>query len=93
MPIPARARCLSAVMMVFVLVAPANADSILSSSIPSPPVPATVWQRAQRPVAACSTPPKIDGVLDGAAWDSATHAKGFYRFVGTGPVTGSRPRC
>lgn len=45
-----------------------------------------VWTREQIPVASCSTPPRIDGVLNDPAWRTATHATQFFRRRGDAPV-------
>ena len=64
----------------------AEQPSLLSPSIPAPPIPAGFWARQQLQVAVCTAPPKIDGTIDDACWQGATHAAGFYRYFGTTPI-------
>lgn len=64
-----------------------QADSLISSGvIPAPAIP-PAWSTTSITVAHCTIPPRIDGKLDDACWQTATHISGFYRYIGATPVT------
>lgn len=65
---------------------PAIANDLMASIVPSPATPA-VWTRQTISVAPCLLPPKIDGHIDDACWRTATRASGFFRLVGSSPVS------
>jgi hypothetical protein len=69
---------------VLFLTAGTQAQALFTNPIPPPPA-----NPAEEPivVAPCATPPHIDGLLDDdPCWKTATHAVGFYRYLGTAPI-------
>ncbi len=57
----------------------------VDTDIPAPPLPTGAWTRHVYTVAPCPQPPTLDGRLDDAAWKTATHARGFFRYGGGTP--------
>lgn len=84
---------LSAAVVLLGLFGPVRAQSdaegggLLAGRIASPDVPPGEWSRSRVVIAGTLVPPVIDGVIDDAAWKTATRARGFYRLGGTAPVT------
>ncbi|MGO8672001.1 MAG: DUF5916 domain-containing protein [Capsulimonadaceae bacterium] len=73
--------------LIIVLPAPGRTQGAPVMPVTTSQIPAPIETvPTQTAVAECQTPPKIDGVLDDPCWRNATHAVGFYRYLGTTPI-------